>query len=168
MKSMLWMIVATSAGLTAACAKEPQMTLRCELSIAKTLTAAQPAELTFVLSNASAQAVQVLNWQTPFEGLRAPMLAVERNGTALEYQGIMVKRGTPRAQDYLVMRPGEQHRATIDLSQGWDVTLAGTYTIRYQGELLDVIAGTGTVPNGSGQFNAVPLACGRVSFVRQQ
>src|SRR5688572_24596697 len=101
MKRLLCLITLL-AGLTPAGAQEEQpMRIRCELSMPKTLPSAQPAELAFTLINASDDVVQVLTWQTPFEGTKAPMFTVMRDGASVEYQGPMLKRGAPRKEHYL-------------------------------------------------------------------
>ena len=140
------------------------MQLRCELQIAATLSAEQQAELTFTLVNAGTQPVQVLNWQTPFEGIRAPMLTITRDGTAVDYRGMMVKRGAPTRDSYLGLQPGERRQATVDLSEGWDVAAPGTYSVEYTGELFDVL-GAGRQPSAD-NMTPMTLRCPPVEFKR--
>jgi hypothetical protein len=154
------------AVLAPACAQERTMRIRCELSIAKTLPRAQPAELVFTLTNAGDDIVQVLNWQTPFEGIKAAMFTVIRDGANVEYHGPMLKRGAPRKESYLVLKPGEQRRATINLSNGWDVDAPGDYSVEYSAQLFDVVAGTASVPRSLDEFNAVTPKCNAVKFTR--
>lgn len=153
--------------LTQACAQErPMQQLICELGMAKVLTGADKAELTFTLRNAGRQAVQVLVWQTPLEGVRNPMLTIKRDAAEIEYRGIMVKRSAPGADSYVVLKPGERRKAKIDLLAGWDVSAPGTYTVEYTGELLDVIDGDGPAPRASGEMQSVTLSCPAVTFKR--
>src|SRR3569833_1341713 len=107
MTRVLYLAIALTV-LTPACSKERPMRIQCELSIAKVLQAAQPAELVFKLTNAGEEDIQVLNWQTPFEGIRAPMFTVLRDGTELQYHGPMLKRGAPSNEDYLTVKACEQ------------------------------------------------------------
>src|ERR1044072_5522198 len=130
------------AVLSPAYAKEQSVRIQCELSIAKSLRSAQPAELVFALTNAGDDVVQVLNWQTPFEGIKAPMFTVKRDGVEVEYRGPMLKRGAPRKQDYLTLKPGERRQAHINLSGAWSVDAPGDYTVTYSAHLFDVIAGS--------------------------
>jgi peptidyl-Lys metalloendopeptidase len=155
-------------GLATACAKEQPMNLRCELSIARTLTPTQPATLVFALTNTGRETLQFLNWQTPFEGVRAPMFNVQRDGIDVDYRGIMVKRAAPRAEDYLLLPPGERRQATLDLAEGWDVAAPGKYSVKYSAQLFDVIAGQRTAPSGAGALHSVELDCASVAFVRQR
>lgn len=142
------------------------MRIRCELSVPKSLQTAQPAELVFTLINAGDDAVQVLNWQTPFEGIKAPMFDVARDGAEVAYRGRMLKRGAPKKEDYFALKPGERKQAKIDLADGWDVSVPGNYTVTYAAELFDVIAGAASAPRGLDEFNAVSLECNSVAFTR--
>jgi len=142
------------------------MSFRCELSIPKTLQAAQPAELVFTLTNTGSDVVQVLNWQTPFEGIKAPMFDITRDGVAVEYGGQMLKRGAPKQEEYLTLKPGEKKQARINLGDAWDVAPPGRYTVEYAAELFDVIVARAAAPRGLDDLNAVPLSCNAVSFTR--
>ena len=142
------------------------MPILCELSVPKTLQGAQPAELVFTLKNAGSDVVQILNWQTPFEGIKAPMFDITRDGAAVEYGGRMLKRAAPKKEEYLVLKPGEQMQARINLADAWDVAPPGRYTVEYAAELFDVIEGAASAPRGLDDLNAVPLSCKAVSFSR--
>lgn len=144
------------------------MRIQCELSIAKSLREAQPAELVFTLTNAGDDVVQVLNWQTPFEGIKAPMFTVLRDGTEVEYRGPMVKRGDPRKEDYLTLKPGERREAKIDLARAWDVEPSGNYTVQYATHLFDVIAGATPAPRSLDAFSEVTPTCNAVTFTRER
>jgi peptidyl-Lys metalloendopeptidase len=154
------------AALTPVCAQEQSMQIRCEMSMPKTLQGAQAAELAFTLTNAGADAIQVLNWQTPFEGIKAPMFTVTRDGASVEYMGPMLKRGTPRKESYLVLKPGERQQATINLADGWDVAAPGRYTIKYSAQLFDVMAGSVPAPRSLDEFKPFTLSCNSVVFTR--
>jgi peptidyl-Lys metalloendopeptidase len=132
----------------------------------KSLQKADPAELVFSLTNAGSEVVQVLNWQTPFEGIKAPMFDITRDGAEVEYRGRMLKRGAPKKDDYFVLKPGERKQARIDLAGGWDVSAPGTYTVTYTAELFDVIAGSGSAPRGVDDMEGLALDCNSVTFVR--
>lgn len=142
------------------------MQLLCELRIAPTLGASDKAELTFALTNQGPQSVQVLTWHTPFEGVRNPMFTIKRDAAELEYRGMMLKRGAPRAEQYMALQPGERREAKIDLADGWDVSAPGTYSITYTAELLDVVAGKGPAPRSSGEMQSMALSCPAVVFKR--
>jgi peptidyl-Lys metalloendopeptidase len=140
--------------------------IQCELSVAKLLQDAQPAELVFTLTNAGEGVVHVLNWQTPFEGIRAPMFTVLREGAEVEYRGPMLKRGAPRKEDYLTLKPGERQQAKINLAEAWDVDAAGKYTIQYAAHLFDVIESPASAPRNLDEFKDVTPSCNSVAFTR--
>jgi hypothetical protein len=166
MKRLLCLITLL-AGLTPAGAQEEQpMRIRCELSMPKTLPSAQPAELAFTLINASDDVVQVLTWQTPFEGTKAPMFTVMRDGASVEYQGPMLKRGAPRKEHYLALKPRERKQVRINLADGWDVDAPGNYTVEYSAQLFDVITGPAPSPRSLDEFQAMTPSCNPVAFTR--
>jgi hypothetical protein len=165
---MKWFLCLTIvlAGLTPAFAKEQSVRIQCELQIEKSLRNAQPAELVFTLTNAGADLIHVLNWQTPFEGIKAPMFAIVRDGAKVEYRGPMLKRGAPGKGDYLVLKAGERRQARINLAEAWDVDAPGHYTVKYSAHLFDVIAGPGFAPRSLDEFKEVTPNCNRVAFTR--
>lgn len=167
MKRLLCLTTALAV-LTLTHAKDQPVRIQCELSIAKSLQHAQPADLVFTLTNAGEGVVQVLNWQTPFEGIRAPMFTIVRDGAEVQYRGRMLKRGAPRKQDYLVLKPGERRQATINLADAWDVEPAGRYTVEYSARLFDVIAGPASAPRSLEEFNEATPSCNSVVFTRMR
>lgn len=142
------------------------MGIQCELSMPKQLPGGPGAELVFTLTNVGTNVLHVLKWQTPFESIAGPMFTVTRDGADVEYHGRMLKRGNPRQQDYLVLKPGERQQATIDLAEGWDVAAPGKYAVAYSSELFDVIAAPASAPRTRDEFKAVALSCNPVAFTR--
>ena len=165
MKQLLCIIIGLAV-LSSAYAKEQSVRIQCELSVAKSLRAVQPAELVFTLTNAGDDVLQVLNWQTPFEGIKAPMFTLKRDGVEVEYRGPMLKRGAPRKQDYLVLKPGERRQVNINLSDAWSVDAPGNYTVTYSAHLFDVISGTAIAPRGFEEMQEVTPSCNTVAFTR--
>jgi peptidyl-Lys metalloendopeptidase len=144
------------------------MRIQCELSVAKVLRNAEPAELVFKLTNAGEEVIQVLNWQTPFEGIRGPIFTVLREGTELQYRGPMLKRGAPRKEDYLTLKAGEKKQTQINLAEAWDVDASGNYTVQYAAHLFDVITGPASAPRSLDEFKAVTPNCNSVAFTRMR
>ena len=59
------------------------------------------------------------------------------SGEALEYQGIMVKRGPLTAEDYLVLPPGARHSNQTGLGRAYAFKPGRhVYTISYTGHYL--------------------------------
>ncbi len=74
------------------------------------------------------------------------------SGEALEYQGIMVKRGPLTDEDYLVLPPGARRRNEIDLGRAYAFKPGRhAYTISYTGHYL-------------GEGKEMPLSAGPVRF----
>lgn len=87
--------------------------------------------LRVTMVNHDAKNFPVLRWNLPQDGeLTSDLFSVARDGSQVSYRGKMVKRRVSDS-DYLVLKPGEQAAAAIGLSQGYDVSQKGTYTIRY-------------------------------------
>lgn len=112
-----------------------------------------PVMVEFTLTNRGTEAVSVLSWYTPAEGLRSDVFTVTRGGEQLHYRGIMAKRLDPPREAYLQLGPGESHRVMLDLTAGYGVKGAGDYSVVFDG-VLDDVAGPGAalpVPVGDQQ-----------------
>jgi hypothetical protein len=96
----------------------------------------QQVSLEIELENTSNMDLYVLTWQTPLEGLYCDCLKVVREGRdRVEYDGPMVKRGKPTANDYLEIKAGQSVTHTFDLARAYDVHLPGQYEVE-----LDTVA----------------------------
>jgi peptidyl-Lys metalloendopeptidase len=113
--------------------------LRCTLQAPAQVVAGQPVVLRFTLTNPGPVALQMLRWNTPFEGAwLAPFVTVERAGRPLAYQGPMVKRAEPKADQYLRIEPGASVSAEVDLAQPFDLSALGLYHVRPRLALVDL------------------------------
>jgi hypothetical protein len=137
----------------------PGSSLQCALSVPASLKAGQPVEVTFRLSNPTAQPLYVLNWHTPLEGLKNNILEVSLAGTELPYQGPMFKRGEPSADNYVTVAPGASVEGKIDASLAYDFSKPGTYRIAFRGPLMDVATQQTEVPRPMAQHRNMPVEC---------
>lgn len=138
--------------------------LRCELSVPPQGVAGQPVPLRLTLTNTGRQPLQLLRWNTPFEGRwAAPFVRVLRAGRALEYHGPQFKRGDPSIDDYLALAPGQSGSAEIDLALPYDLARAGRYDVRPALALLD-LAPLGSAPRRRDAFTPHALHCNRLRF----
>ena len=112
--------------------------LRFKLEAQPEYAAGQAVNIKFTLENISSEALFVLAWQTPLEGLKGNIFKVSRNGDRIPYEGRMIKRGAPVRSEYVRIGPGESVSATIDLSTGYSLCAAGRYDVEFQGFLHDV------------------------------
>lgn len=83
------------------------------------------------ITNVSARSVSVGPSQLPGEFLDEALFAVERDGQPVEYVGPHVKRAAPTAADMLVIAPQATVHYVVELSQAYDLTRDGVYTVRY-------------------------------------
>ncbi len=119
-------------------------TLADELNI--TITADQPQysakdsiTVQFQISAPSTNTapLKFVPWKTPLEGaFNANMFQVYRGLARVKYIGRVVRRGQPKADQYLSLSPGESFSASIDLELGYQFEQAGTYTVRFDSELM--------------------------------
>jgi hypothetical protein len=89
--------------------------------------------VTFMLHNAGIAEIRVLARHTPLEGILGDLFEVTLANQRLAYRGPMVKRGAPDASEFVTLAPGDHVRATVDLLEGYDLSSAGQYTVRFSG-----------------------------------
>lgn len=139
--------------------------LRCTLSAPAKAAAGQPVMLQFTLTNRGSAALDVLQWNTPFEGWFGSYVRVLRDGVELPYRGPQLKRGDPRKSAYFRLRAGQSRRASVDLALPFDLTQPGHYRVEPQLVLFDVVApGQGAIPRPRDQHAPRELACNAVEI----
>jgi hypothetical protein len=97
--------------------------VRCELQATET-----EYRIQFQLHNTQATGWQFLRWHTPFDTWFSEFMSIKVNGKPLEYQGALVKRGLPQAEDFIHLAPMQTLTIDLDLSQAYALT-AGHYQI---------------------------------------
>ncbi|WP_342376489.1 M35 family metallo-endopeptidase [Myxococcus stipitatus] len=97
----------------------------------QSLAAREDVSVTVTLTNVSKDAVRVLKWHTPTEGLKEDLFAITVDGAPVEYQGRHYKWATPQANDYLRLAAGESVSYTVDLGATYDFSRTGNYSLRY-------------------------------------
>ncbi|WP_342116940.1 hypothetical protein [Pseudoduganella sp. OTU4001] len=92
-----------------------------------------------LLANHTGKAVKALHALADEEEMYGKLFDLRDavTGEALEYQGIMVKRGPLTDEDYLTMAPGATQRNSIDLGRAYAFKPGRhSYTIAYRGHYL--------------------------------
>jgi hypothetical protein len=145
-------------------AADPQHPLECRLEAAHPRLAGGPVAVRFQLINRTESPVSMLQWNTPFEGWRGTILSVSFDGKELPYQGPMTKRGDPGAQEYVRIRAGESMITALDLSQAYDVSKPGRYTVNVTGDLQDVIRDGAQPPRPRDRFQPLKLSCNELAI----
>ena len=93
--------------------------------------AAEPVSLQVTISNPGDGSVGVLSWFTPAEGVTEPLFTVTRDGEAVPYLGMIVKRTAPTGQDYITLAAGESIVYTVNLADFYDLSVSGSYAVKY-------------------------------------
>ncbi|ATB33411.1 M35 family metallo-endopeptidase [Melittangium boletus] len=104
-----------------------------ELSVANhSLSAREDAVIQVTFTNVSAQPVRLLKWYVPgTEGVKAELFDVSRDGEPVEYLGPHAKRRAPRTEDFVTLAPGERLSGLAPLSNLYDLSETGEYTVRF-------------------------------------
>lgn len=142
-------------------AKHP---LECRMEAMRPQIAGGPTGIRFQVINRMPEPLSMLRWNTPFEGWRGTILSVSLQGHELPYQGPMVKRGDPIAGDYMRLRAGESQIIGLDLSQAYDMSKPGLYTVKITGGVQDVIQDGTQPPRPRDRFQAVGLVCNELTL----
>lgn len=143
---------------------DPQHPLECRLEATRPQIAGGPTAIRFQLVNRLDKPLAMLRWNTPFEGWRGTILSVSLQGHELPYQGPMVKRGDPVSGDYMQFRAGESQIIGLDLSQAYDMSKPGHYTVKVMGGLQDVIQDGTPPPRPRDRFQPVELSCNELTL----
>jgi len=90
-----------------------------------------PLTVHVTLTNTSGRDLTILKWHTPLEGFRSDMFQVEQNGVSAPYLGALVKRGSPNAEDLVMLPQGGSVSATVDLFKAYGIFEPGDYTVQF-------------------------------------
>jgi hypothetical protein len=123
-------------------AETPTTDLSATIEVPATLTSGEAVRLRFTLSNNTDVRLHVLKWYTPLEGIAGEIFRVERDGQTIPYQGILATRGTPPAEAYVLLEPGESVSAEVDLAKSYDFSIPGEYTIEFLSPSISHLART--------------------------
>ena len=100
-------------------------------------------ECRFHLKNNGKQDYSVLKWSTPLERLISDCLTVTRNGKKLEYDGIYRKRSVPGPEQFLTVKAGQTLSSMFQMSDAFDMTKAGVYSVAVD-TYLEYVVGSET------------------------
>jgi len=109
--------------------------LTVELTLASDRAVLAPEDgvpLRFTLTNDSDLPLAVPYWQTPLRGFEADLFLLERDGRRVDYVGALVSRLALGPEDWLRVGPGESISTRIDLSDGYDLSVPGTYSVTFR------------------------------------
>ncbi len=87
------------------------------------------------ITNTGRKTVRLPRWQLPSEVGRSNLFRITRDGQEVGFEGAMVKRGVPTAEDFAILRPGRSYRNIVALGSAYDLSKAGQYTVTYSAAL---------------------------------
>ncbi|CAH3149455.1 unnamed protein product [Pocillopora meandrina] len=119
----------TKAGLYSIAVDTNLEIFSCLLDCPPSFKTIDKIECKFLLRNNGKQDYSVLKWRTPLDGLRSDCLTVNTNGKKLRYDGVYMKRSAPGPDQYLLVKPGQTVSSTFDISDAYDMTKAGLYSM---------------------------------------
>lgn len=120
--------------------------LQLEITVNQQALSESRVQIDSALTNGLAYSVLFLKWNTPFsDQITGRVFKVEKRINALgfgggniggdytlvPYTGIMVKRGPPTAQDYLVLEPGQQIHNSLDITDAYGFTENSQLQVTY-------------------------------------
>ncbi len=106
------------------------------------------------ITNTSRKTARVPKWALPAQVPGSNLFSISHNGEEVRYEGMMVKRGVPTAEDFAILRPGQSYRTTVDLGASYNLSKAGNYTVSYAAGLQYASMSGGSRLN---QANGLPM-----------
>ncbi len=94
----------------------------------------EEANLVFEITNLTGKTLHILKWNTPLEGLISPCLDVKQGNKKIEYDGIMLKRGAPQAQDFYTLKPHQSVSNKVDITKAYGINKPGEVKVDFNPE----------------------------------
>ena len=98
------------------------------MSCHKTLS---DVKCSFDYTNNAQEDYYLLKRNTPLEGLISRFMTISREGSTLEYEGIIVYPNAPIKEDFVLVKSGETISASVKLNDAYIFNSDGHYTITY-------------------------------------
>ena len=124
----------------------------------------QPIRVSFRLHNNGPRDAWVLTWYTPLEGIKGKIFDVTCSGRPVAYEGRLMKRGNPTADDYTYLAAGETASAEVDLAQAYQLRSCDPCVVRFSGALNDVVWEERQLPRIQDQHQQVSVTGNTISF----
>lgn len=109
--------------------------LRVEMAAANAKAGSFLGVVDIVVTNVSNHTVRVPKQKLPSDDLESSLFQVSRDGKPVRYEGRLVKRGLPQAEDFVILKAGEQYRVQVDLSAAYDLAQSGYYSVTLRSPL---------------------------------
>ncbi|MEO6409190.1 MAG: M35 family metallo-endopeptidase [Burkholderiaceae bacterium] len=116
---------------SAAVANPPGLDVRLSVP-APVLQGDVDVRLTVTLTNTTRHPIQLLKWQLPDDEIESALFRIKReDGSTVRYEGPIVKRAAPQAQDHVRIEAGATLSYTVELTASYDLSRSGRYSIEY-------------------------------------
>lgn len=103
----------------------------------------------FEIKNNTGKDLFVLIWNTPLEGLVSDSVKIiGKRNKKIEYDGIMIKRGEPTFEDFILIRNGESKKQKVNLSEAYDLSNQDEYTLELNPENLVILPTSTNINKG--------------------
>ena len=129
-------ISALAAGVFAVALARPTLKHRPQanpLRVSVLSLGADKVEVT--VTNTSSRTLRIPKWQLPTDVQRSNLFRITRDGVEVGFEGAMIKRGVPTAEDFAILRAGRSYRSVVELGAAYDLSKAGHYTVTYAAPL---------------------------------
>ena len=100
----------------------------------------EPIIVKFLLKNISEDPLYLLRWYTPLEGIAGEIFDVTRDGQKVPFIGLLAYRGDPTPESYVLLNPGEEVTAEVNIAEAYDFSEPGRYTITFRSPLISHLA----------------------------
>lgn len=124
----------------------------------------KPVVVDFTLENNSDADLWILKWYTPLEGIKGKILQVTCDGEELPYEGMMMKRGNPSRDDYVLLHPSASARAEFDLAEVYSLKPCNECRLSFKGRIHDVVFDQSKIPRANDQQESAEVSGTSVSF----
>lgn len=118
----------------------------------------------FEITNKGKKPVSVLRRHTPLEGLLDDSLTVKRNGKAVKYDGLHVKRLSVSPDEFIELKPDQSQSREVDLSEAYPLLAGGNVSVSFKKKFLRIMGGKLT--NAPAKITAVPANFNITSALR--
>ncbi|WP_460736107.1 M35 family metalloendopeptidase [Lysobacter tyrosinilyticus] len=149
------LLAGTIAAAVSAAPSTKTNPLRVSLFAAKASDGGFLGAVDVAITNTSNHTVRVPKWELPSDFMEAKLFQVSRDGQPVQYEGPMIKRGLPQAEDFAILRAGETLRVTVDLSNSYDMSKSGDYVVALASPLQHASLSNGEMLK---QGNGLPMA----------
>jgi peptidyl-Lys metalloendopeptidase len=145
-------LAAIAAGAAAVATAAPPIKSFNPLRVGMIALGGDKVEVT--ITNTSRKTVRLPKWQLPSAVERSNVFRITRDGKEVGFEGAVVKRGVPIAEDFAILRPGRSYRSIVALGSAYDLSKPGHYTVTYATALQYASLSGGTRLQ---QNNALPM-----------